>query len=59
MHTNFADLGEEMARVRAAVMVRRSDSAKKSDLLMAANKLEIAKTLQSYSLVLGESLFPR
>lgn len=59
MHTIFADLGEEMARVRGAVVVRRPDLTQNENLLTGENKLDFVKTLQSYFTVFRDSLLPR
>lgn len=59
MHADFADPGEEMARVRGAVVVSRSDLTQTPNLLSPVKKLYFAKTLQSYSPISKGSIFPR
>ena len=54
----WSDFGEEMARVKGAVVVRRPDLIA-PDNIAPANSLDFAKTLQSYFVIFRDSLFPR
>lgn len=59
MHTEHADLGDNMSRVQGAVVVRRPELTRNSSMPAAANKLDFTKTLQSYFPFFRNSLLPR
>ena len=58
MHKAWTDIGEEMSRVRGAVVVRRPDLIQDPGMLAPANSLDFVQTLQSYFTIFKSSLFP-
>ncbi|CAM9126955.1 unnamed protein product [Ectocarpus sp. 4 AP-2014] len=58
VHTERADLGEEMSHVQGAVVVRRPKLAKLPGMLSPASHLDFEKTLTSYFEIFSGSLFP-
>ncbi|CAN0214375.1 unnamed protein product, partial [Ectocarpus fasciculatus] len=58
VHTERADLGEEMSHVQGAIVVRRPELAKVPGMLSPANHLDFEKTLTSYFEIFSGSLFP-
>lgn len=57
-HADWTDMGEEMAHVRGAVVVRRPDLIQLPGMLEPASNLDFVKTLQSYFAIFKSSLFP-
>ncbi|CAM9891928.1 unnamed protein product, partial [Ectocarpus sp. 8 AP-2014] len=58
MHAAWADLGEEMSRIKGAMVVRRPDLVKAPAMLGPVNTLDFVKTFQSYFGIFRSSLFP-
>lgn len=58
MHAAWADLGEEMSRIKGAVVVRRPDLVKAPAMLGPVNTLDFVKAFQSYFAIFRSSLFP-
>lgn len=58
IHTEWADLAEEMSRVQGAVIVRRPDLADAPGKLAPAVDLDFVQTLHSYFGIFKSSLFP-
>lgn len=58
IHTEWADLAEEMSRVQGAVVVRRPDLVTVPGNIAPAVSLDFVKTLQSYFGIFESSLFP-
>ena len=60
MYADFDDLGEEMSHVQGAVVVRRPDLTQSPNLLMVgSNKLDFAKTFDSYLPMFRDCLLSR
>ncbi|CAN0301288.1 unnamed protein product [Ectocarpus sp. 12 AP-2014] len=58
MHAAWADLGEEMSRIKGAVVVRRPDLVEAHAMLGPVHTLDFVKAFQSYFAIFRSSLFP-